>query len=101
MEKARPNETTEEREERKFQEKARSLKGHALIAHHLNGVRLAIREQTKWTAAIDTDLKAGLAAVALAASTPDDNSAEVKEFTDRIRKQVDALDAAANQQQST
>lgn len=42
----------------------------------------------------------GLQAIAVALSTPHDNSAEVTEFTNRIKKQVDALDAAANQQQS-
>lgn len=99
---ARPNETPEQREERKFQENAKNLRGHALIAHHLNGLRLVIREQVKWTAAIDTDLKAGLAAIALAASTPDDNSGDVQkkidELTAGLKTEADALEDAAKQQ---
>jgi hypothetical protein len=93
MDKVNPNETPEQREERKFQEKAASLRGHALIAHHLNGLRLAARDQIKWTAAIDTDLKAGLAAIALAASTPNDNSAEVQKQIDQITSQLNTSTA--------
>jgi hypothetical protein len=102
MERANPNETPEQKEERKFQEKAQGLRGHYLIAHQLNGIRLAIREQIKWTAAIDTDLKLGLAAVALAASTPSDNSAEVQAKIDELRASLksdaDAFEGAAKPQ---
>lgn len=83
--------------ELEFQSKAKKLRGEALIVHHLNGIRLAIKEQVKWTAAIDSDLQVGLAAIALAASTPEDNSAQVKEFTERIKTQVGALKSAAQQ----
>lgn len=76
--------------ELEFQQKTRKLKGHDLIAHQLNGIRLAIIQHSentgKW-----------LGAVALAASTPSDNSAEVKEYTERIKLQVDALKSAAQQ----
>ena len=38
----------------------------------------------------------GLQAIALALSTPQDNSAEVKALTERIRKQANILEDAAN-----
>lgn len=84
--------------ELEFQNKAKKLTGHNLVAHHLNGIRLAIKEHSentgKW-----------LAAVALAASTPNDNSAEVQEqinkLTTQLKSSTDELDAAvkANQQE--
>lgn len=40
---------------------------------------------------------AGLQAIALAVSTPKDNSQEVKALTDRIRKQADILEQSAKQ----
>lgn len=77
--------------ERLFQSAARGLKDEKLIAHYLYGIRLAIIEHSentgKW-----------LAAVALAASTPQDNSAEVQkqidQHTSQFRSSTDALDAA-------
>lgn len=85
--------------ELEFQNRARKLSGHNLIAHHLNGIRLAIKEHSentgKW-----------LAAVALAASTPNDNSGEVQrqidKFTEQLKTGTDELDAAvkANQPKS-
>lgn len=102
MEKARPGETPEQRQEREFQERAKRLSGDKLLNHHLNGIRLAIAEHSantgKWASVLNTTLQQGLAAIALAASTPEDNSAAVKEFTDRIKKQVDALKSAGQQQ---
>jgi hypothetical protein len=89
--------------ELEFQSKAKKLSGNNLIAHQLNGIRLAIKEQVKWTAAIDSDLKAGLAAVALAASTPNDNSAEVQkqidQFTQQLKTGTDELEAAVKANQ--
>lgn len=40
----------------------------------------------------------GLAAVALALSTPEDNSAEVKALTDSLRVEADAFDAVNKSQ---
>ena len=42
----------------------------------------------------------GLQAIALALSTPNDNSEEVKQYAERIKKQVEILEAAAKSQQS-
>ena len=75
-----------------FHRKAHKLSGHNLIAHQLNGIRLAIREHSentgKW-----------LAAVALAASTPNDNSAEVQrqidKLTGEVKTEADAFEGAA------
>jgi hypothetical protein len=87
---------TRDAAELEFQHKAKKLSGNNLLAHHLNGIRLAIREHSentgKW-----------LAAVALAASTPNDNSAEVQkqidQFTETLKSSTDALDAAVKANQ--
>lgn len=86
---------TRDAAELEFQHKAKKLSGNSLLAHHLNGIRLAIREHSentgKW-----------LAAVALAASTPNDNSAEVQKQIDQYVAQIntstDSVEDAINQQ---
>lgn len=75
-----------DKEESRFQRTAAKLRGHDLIAHHLNGIRLAIKDHSentgKW-----------LAAVALAASTPEDNSAEVQKQIDQFTAQINTSTA--------
>lgn len=51
----------------------------------------------KWQSIQNATLRDGLAAIALAASTPNDNSAEVKALTEKMKATTDALQAAVDQ----
>lgn len=67
-------------------------------AHELHAIRRAIEKQTrdagKWSYIHAQILAEGLAAIALAASTPDDNSATIGNLTARLKAQANALEGA-------
>ena len=48
-----------------------------------------------------TEIGGGLRAIALALSTPEDNSAEVKELTTKLKQSSDALKSAVDQAKET
>ena len=48
-----------------------------------------------------TEIGGGLRAIALALSTPEDNSAEVKELTAKLKQSSDALKSAVDQAKET
>jgi hypothetical protein len=53
----------------------------------------------KWLALINTTLTQGLAAIALACSTSEDNSAEIKTLTEKLKSSTDSLKAAVDAHQ--
>lgn len=71
------------------------------VATELNQLTRAVREQSrnqgKWAFITAQILAEGLAAIALACSTPEDNSSDVSALTARLKIQVDALQNAAQE----
>lgn len=64
-------------------------------------IMAASQDNGKWLASINQTLGDGLAAIALACSTPDDNSAEVKREIERIRQmRTDLEESVAGSKQS-
>lgn len=97
-----------------FDKQARTLSGPKLLAFYVSGlvgtinrgvdaIVRSIDAQTKdtgkWASIHNDTLREGLSAIALAASTPDDNSEEVKEqikaLTERAKAVADVLEDAA------
>lgn len=97
----KPAETQEQTAQREYRERFKNISADRLMPYETYALRLAITELSanmgKRLALIESALVEGLAAIALAASTPEDNSAAVKEFAERIRKQVELLRAAEQQ----
>lgn len=83
---------------REYNERTRGTPASRVTSYEIYSLRLAIESLSlnlgKRIALIGEVLSEGLAAIALAASTPEDNSAAVKEATARIKKQVELLKAA-------
>lgn len=93
----------EEELQREYRERTKKVSADRLLPYEIYRLRLAVEKFSdnsgKWLGDIGTVLQTGLAAIALAASTPEDNSAEVKELAERIRKQVELLRSAEQQSQ--
>lgn len=72
------------------------------MGHDHDDIDRAIKNHSantgKWLSAINNTLAQGLAAIALAVSTPDDNSEEIKRLTNELKQSTDALDAAVKSQ---
>lgn len=94
-------ESPEQIRQREYRDRFKNISADRLVPYETYSLRLVMEELSanlgKRLALIENVLIEGLAAIALAASTPEDNSAAVKEFTERIRKQVDLLKAAEQQ----
>jgi len=101
-------ETSEQQKQREYKDRTKNISADRLTTYELYSLRLAITELSanlgKREALIETALREGLAAVALAASTPEDNSAAVQEqinkFTDELKSTTNAIDAAVRSNQS-
>lgn len=91
----RLTETPEQISQREYRERTKNISADRLIPYELHRLRLAIEAHSdnvgKW-----------LSAVALAASTPTDNSAEVQkavdDFTKQINTSTDKVEGAIKQQ---
>lgn len=94
----KPTETPEQISQREYRERTKNVSADRLVPYEIYRLRLAIEAHSanvgKW-----------LSAVALAASTPNDNSAEVQkqidQFTSQLKTGTDELDAAVKANQPT
>lgn len=98
---SRPVESAEQIAQREYRIHAKDMSADRLVPYELYRLRLAIEAASensgKWLATLDATLEHGLAAIALAASTPEDNSEQIKQFSARIHAQFKALEAAKQQ----
>jgi uncharacterized coiled-coil protein SlyX len=67
----------------------------------VKAIKAGFKDLTKWMAIQNQTIQEGLAAIALAASTPDDNSAEIKALTEKLKSSTDALAKAVADNQPT
>lgn len=97
----KPTEPPEQIAQREYRQRHDNVSADRLIAYELYRLRLAIESGSensgKWLGTINASLAEWLAAIALAASTPEDNSEQIKEFAARIHAQFKALEAAKQQ----
>lgn len=94
----RPPETPEQRAARDYKENTKSISADRMLQYETYALRLAVLKLSenvgKWLGGIDETLKQGLAAIALAASTPDDNSEEVEKQIERLKSSRIELDSS-------
>jgi hypothetical protein len=68
---------------------------HLLLTHIKDAIQEFTEDNGKWLSILNNTLRDGLAAIALACSTPEDNSeevkAEIKALTARAKAVADAL----------
>jgi hypothetical protein len=99
----RPQETPEEARQREYRENTRNTSADRLVPYEINQLRLAINELSsnldKRTALVEGALREGLTAIALAASTPEDNSAEVKAAIEKLHQAKTSLKEAVEKNQ--
>ena len=62
-------------------------------------IRDGFKDLSKWLAILDDTLAKGLEAIALAASTPEDNSAHIKDLTEKVRAVREKLKTSIDNQQ--
>jgi hypothetical protein len=101
-------ETPEEKSQREYRDRTKSISADRLVPYELFMLRQSVTELSanlgKREALIEGVLENGLAAIALAASTPEDNSAEVqkqiKENASKINAVRQALQSSIDRNQS-
>jgi capsule polysaccharide export protein KpsE/RkpR len=95
-------ETPEQRAAREYRERTKDISADRMNSYELYSLRLAINTLSdnagKWLSSIDETLETGLAAIALAASTPEDNSAQIKALTANIRAVREKLKTSVDSQ---
>ena len=91
-------ETPEDKNQREYRERTKSISADRLVPYELYSLRLAIVELSanlgKREALIETALTGGLAAIALAAANPADNTTEVQKQIDELTAQLNIGTAA-------
>jgi hypothetical protein len=87
-------ETPEEKSQREYRDRTKNISADRLVPYELYSLRMAITELSanlgKRTALVELALQQGLTAIALAASTPADNSAQVQEQIDKNAAEIHA-----------
>lgn len=100
----RKPETPEEVRQREYRERTKSVSADRLVAYELNSLQLAVQDFSnnlgKRLALIESAVQEGLLAIALAASKPEDNSAEVKDFIGRLHAAATPLKEAIERDRS-
>lgn len=99
----KPTETQEQAAQREYRERTKNVSADRLMPYETHALRVAITELSanigKRLALVEDVLIDGLAAIALAASTPEDNSAAVKEAIEKLRAASEPLKEAVARNQ--
>ena len=94
MHSSKPPETPEEVGIREYRDRTKNISADRLVPYELYQLRQAVVELSanlgKRESLIEKALLEGLAAIALATSTPEDNSKDVQEIIDQITANLNA-----------
>lgn len=95
-----PSETLDEKQQREFRERTKNISGDRLVAYQLEQLRLEVQTLSanigKRASLIETELKTGLAAIALAVS--DNNSAQILELAAKVQSVREKLKSSVDSQ---
>ncbi len=92
----------EEEKRREYRERTKKISADRLVPYEIFRLRVAIGELSsnlgKRASLIESVLEVGLEAIALAASTPEDNSAQILEHAAKVRSVREKLKTAIDKQ---
>lgn len=99
---SKPTESAEQIAHREYRIRTKDMSADRLVPYEIYRLRLAIESASensgKWLGTLDATLENGLTAIALAASTPEDNSAQILELATKVKTVREKLKTSVDSQ---